>query len=909
MGVGYAIAFDACNAGDVGLVGGKGANLGKLTAGGFLVPPGFTVSTEAYQRFLSENSLHGQIAELVGSMNFAAGPTVDDAAAKIRELIGRAPFPEAVISDIEAGYRGIGIGQRVAVRSSGTAEDLEDTSFAGQHDSYLHIRGLDNVLDAVKRCWASLWASRAVTYRQHKGMGHEAGIAVVVQRMVDAEVAGVMFTANPLTAITDEIGINASWGLGEAVVSGLVTPDAYILELRTLRVKEKALGAKEMRVRLDDDAGQGTIAESVPQPERDVFALSDAQVTELGDLGRRVMAHYGGFPQDIEWALSGGKFYLLQARPITGVDFSWDELVDDWSTWNAETVPDDTVWSRVSADDGWTGAVTPLFYSIRGEAANVGHRFSHSLYGFRDLAAMPQRRYYRGGLYGNTRVDGEFVARIAPPALRPLLLAYTSPFDRDRVLNAPYSYARLAYILARIHLLAPRQGVTRWMKVLEDYVDNRRVEAAGKTDEELRLLSDEELLDYTEDRVDYERTYIKDAGYIGAMLYITMASKLLEHLVAAWYDGDKPGLFIDLVTGTNAQTFSVREALELWHLAGEIRSSDQLKSLFDTHSGADFFAELPKSAAGRAFLTRYQAFARDYAYRGHSDRDIYFPRRAEDGAAIDYRLLSAFLSVDASHDPAAIEEAALHKKAAAFEEMVTNLRKQRHGFLKVRIFKLLNAYNQRWLIIRDDQRGFIDISTFTYKRCFRELNRRLMERGVFDEDRDFYFLSRSELYEVARGQADMALAKAKIAGRKKNFDLVHAKQVQNPLYLQFNRPVQLGAEAGDGINFKGVPTSGGVITGPARLVKSLEEIGRVRQGDIMVCNSTDPGWTPVFLMIAGAVFETGGVYAHCSLLAREYGIPAVQLPGALQKIPDGATIAIDGHAGTVTIVEVPAAVA
>jgi rifampicin phosphotransferase len=901
----YAIPFDAAEATDFCLVGGKAANLGKLTAGGFVVPPGFSVSTEAYHAFLDANQLTGTLSDIVAAIDFDVIAIVEDAAGTIRDLILSAPIPPAIVADVEAAYRRIGPERRVAVRSSGTAEDLDDTSFAGQHDTFLHVRGLEGLFDALRRCWASLWAARAITYRRHKGFGHDVGIAVVIQRMVEPDVAGVMFTANPLTLVTDEIGINASWGLGEAVVSGMVTPDAYVLDLRTLRVKESSLGSKEMRVRLDDAAGHGVVKEPVPPSERDKFALSNAQVAELGDLGRRVMAHYGGFPQDIEWALSDGTFHLLQARPITGVHFSWDELVDDWSDWDVDLCPDDVVWSRVSADDGWTGAVTPLFYSIRGEASHVAHRYCQSLYGFDDLAAMPHRRYYRGGLYGNTRVDGEFVARIAPPALRPLLLAYTSPLERDRILAAPYRYADLVRMLARIHLLSSKSGMTRWMEVLEDYVDNRHIEAAGKTDEELRLLSDEQLIDYTEDRVDYERQYVREPGYIGAQLYMTFASKLLEHLVNNWYDGDRPGIFIDLVTGSIKQTYSVRESLDLWKLAGEIRSLPSLKALFEASSDGDFFTEVAKHEWGRAFLEKYQRFAEDYAHRGHSDRDIYFARRAEDGAAIDYRLLKAFLSVDASHDPATIEKAAARKKAAAYEEMVENLRKQAFGFLKVEIFRILNDYNQRWLVIRDDQRGFIDISTFTYKRCFLELNRRLMARGIFDEDRDFYFLSRTELYAVARGLADMPLTKAKVAGRKRNFDLIHTKQAQNPLYLQFNRPLDLAADQGDGIHFKGVPTSGGVVTGPVRLVKRLEEIGLVRQGDIMVCNSTDPGWTPVFLMIAGAVFETGGVYAHCSLLSREYGIPAVQLPGALRSIPDGAMVTIDGHAGTITVVDAP----
>jgi pyruvate,water dikinase len=896
------VQFDDSGAVDLALVGGKGANLGRLTRAGFRVPPGFTVSTAGYWAFLDQTGLAENVSGLVGSIDFDDPGSVEKITAEIRGLMHAADCPGIVADDLATAYRGLGTETRVAVRSSGTAEDLDDASFAGQHDTYLHVQGLESVVDALKRCWASLWTARAAAYRHHKCFDEEGiGIAVVVQKMVDAEVSGVMFTANPITVVTNEIAINASWGLGEAVVSGMVTPDAYILDLETLRLKDKRLGTKELCVRLDEEAGHGTVTESVPASEREVFSLADDRVAELGELGRRVMASYDDLPQDIEWALADDVFYLLQARPVTGAPFSWDETIGDW-----ESAPsaEDTLWSRVLSDDGWTGAVSPLFYSCRGLAYARGCRMTWQLMGNEDVARLNYMRYYRATVYWNTDIDKAFVTKVVPPRLRPMALSLVSPFDHDEILKAPYSYLDLMRILARVQGLAPQYGVNRWVKTQQDYIDNRREEAAGKPDAELRLFSDEALIAYTEGRIDFEARYVQDL-YVGYFLHWQLAARLLAEVVAAWYDGDNATVLLDLLTGTERQTFTVKENLELWNLSRELRASQELAELFRSSQPAEFFARLPESEAGRVFLAQYEPFLQTYGHRGHSDRDLFFTRRAED-PAVDYRLIGAFLNVDDSVDPAAIEAVALRRKQVAFDEIVTNLKKKPLGMLKAEIFKILNAYNQRLLIGRDDERGFVDISTYTIKRCFLEISRRLTERGVFEDQSDVFFLSKEELYDVARGRANMPLSRAKISGRRHNFNLVNTKERQSPTYLQHHRPLEVATGTDeDATILSGVPTSGGLITATARIVRSLEEISRVRQGEIMVCNSTDPGWTPVFLLLAGAVFETGGALAHCSCISREYGIPAVQVIGALHRIPDGATITLNGNTGVVTIVDAP----
>jgi pyruvate,water dikinase len=892
------VRFDSPGGSDAAFVGGKGANLGILARAGFPVPGGFTVTTAAYTQFLTAGGLAETVQAIVAQIDFADATAVEKRSAEIRALLEGTAMPADIATAIRSGYAELGERTRVAVRSSGTAEDLEGASFAGQHDTYLHIRGAEEVIDAVKRCWASLWTARATAYREHKGFAQdEVGIAVVVQTMVDAEVAGVMFTANPIAGLTSEIGINASWGLGESVVSGLVTPDAFTLDVKTLAVKDQTLGTKEQRIRLDDAAGAGTIHEDVPQAERDSYCLTGAQLAELGELGQRVMAHYDGLPQDTEWALADGTFHLLQSRPVTGSILSWDEEVGaEW-----QHVPDDptAVWSRAMSDDGWTGPVTPLFFSIRGRAFHDWALFANPVYGMPELSRSRFMKYYRGTVYWTTEFFDEQVSRLVPAKSRPALLANGNPLRQEEVLNAPNSYLALAKVLARVQLLEPKHGVTGWVKVQDNYIYNRRAEAAGKPDEEIRGLSDQALMGYIDERVKWEVDYIVDIC-TGYMLHWIAAGTLLANLVTKCYNGSKPGVLMDLLTGTEGTTVTAVENLALWNMSRTIYNSPELTALFRTHPGAEFFARLDDSEEGRAFKATYDEFVDEHGPRGHADRDIYFIRRVED-PAVDYRVLDAFLNVDPGHDPEALEEAARARKRAAAAEIEANLRAQPLGFLKAEIFRAINAYNQKLMTERDNQRGYVDIVTFAYKRPLKELNRRIMERGLLDSDRDFYFLTKAELYDVVTGRANMALARAKIAGRKHNFDLVNTKERTNPMYLQDSRELMIGAEDGDGL--RGLPTSAGVATGTARVVKSLEEIGRVRQGEIMVCNSTDPGWTPVFLLLAGAVFETGGAFAHCSCISREYGIPAIQVPGALHKIPDGATITIDGNTGAITVHE------
>jgi len=308
----HTIPFQQLTKNDILTAGGKGANLGEMIMADFPIPPGFVLTTEAYDVFVNENGLRQQILNLATKVTTDDSGSSEDASSAIRRLFLDAEVPEAIQVDLFTAYTDLTkeAEAAVAVRSSATAEDLPQASFAGQQETFLNVRGAEALLEAVKECWSSLWTARALAYREHMGIDHEeVAMAVVVQVMAPAEVSGILFTANPTTGARDELVVNASFGLGEAIVSGLVTPDSYMLNREHMTVKETALGTKEVMIVSADE--QRTVAQSVPEARREQSALSDVLLAELAGLGVRVEELFGGVPQDIEWVVVEGRSWLL----------------------------------------------------------------------------------------------------------------------------------------------------------------------------------------------------------------------------------------------------------------------------------------------------------------------------------------------------------------------------------------------------------------------------------------------------------------------------------------------------------------------------------------------------------------------------------------------------------------------
>jgi rifampicin phosphotransferase len=887
------IWFDDTEATQSELTGGKGVNLAHLTAAGFRVPPGFIISTDAYAAFVA--GLQADIGRTLSTLDFADPGAVEQATAQIRRLIQDAEPPEQLVADIAQAYDALGAGF-VAVRSSGTAEDLAGASFAGLHDTFLDIHGRQELVTAVKRCWASMWTARATAYRHDKGFDHsEARIAVVVQTMVESEVAGVLFTGNPLTTATDEFVVNASWGLGEAVVSGLVNPDQFVVSAADGRVLDNHLGSKEIRFVRDPDSQSGTVERQVDPADRTALCLTDEHIGALADLGRRVLDYYDGIPQDIEWAHADGLFYLLQSRPITGVDYSWDADVDSWQTHEFER---DTVWTRAWADSNWTGAKTPMFYSLRAYSMTHGETATNQRRGLERAAARPYLRYYKAEVYYNCDLDREVVVATTPKAFRPLLpdLNFVPPAWQHDVLDAEFNALDWLRMQARIALLGGEHAPHNCMNACRAYIADTSWHPSNLPD--LTALPDSELRRMIDRFNESEAKYCDDVWFL-FLQHARDALCLLPILLQKWYPND-PLIVHDLLAGNTSPSRTLMDNAGLWRLAERIRGSSALRGTFDDHVGADFFSALEEFDEGRAFLDEYAEFLRDSGFRGHADRDIIFPRRVED-PMIDYRNFQTLLSVQHPIDPEEREAEVNARREAAITRVATALQQQPWGSVKADVFRMLIAYIHEFIVLRDNQRWSLDRLTLSTKRVLEELAARARGRGLLVGDKDHYFLSKDEFYELLDGRARPPLVEAKIGARRRNWELNENKVANLPLFMQHGRPADLGGVDESADPLQGVPTSRGSVTGIARIVRTQREIGTVASGEILVCNSTDPGWTPVFMVVKGVVTETGGMLSHASCLSREYGLPSVQIAQAMQLIPNGATITVHGDTGRVVV--------
>ncbi|MGH7963360.1 MAG: PEP-utilizing enzyme, partial [Candidatus Binatia bacterium] len=563
----------------------------------------------------------------------------------------------------------------------------------------------------------------------------------------------------------------------------------------------------------------------------------------------------------------------------------------------------DEIWSRNFPEEMWTGAITPLMFSWRCWGLNQCHSVGVHAFGYPELDYTTRRLwiYHKGASYYNCKADLDLIKTAVPPPLRAAMLEKIPKAWHEEALNAPFDWGRYLESFQRIENNRPDIGYNWWKAIRDDYIesDEYRAKTRPRTQDELRAMSDEKLKQHLAALIRIEvGSY--DPPWNGLLYYMRDALGWMGWIITNWYDGDRANVFMDLVTGTRNPTVTTEDNYSVWALAEAIRTTPELRSLFDKYPDTRFLDHLDRCRNGVEFQAIYAKHITERGHRGHADRDIYFTRRAE-GPMVDIQLLKALMGTP---DPRIQERKMAAKLEETIQHVYDNLAKQEWGIFKAQLFKVLCDFAHHSIEYRDNEREVMDWSTFAIKRGFLEVSCRICEKGLFDSDRDFYFLTMEELYDVLDGKANMALTKAKIAARMKNFDKVNTKEIHPSHYLQCGLPADIDAPTvqGKGV-MRGKTTSVGKVTGTARVVRELAHIGRVQKGEILIVHATDPGWTPVFMVITGIVLETGGLISHGALLAREYGLPGVQIPGALELIPDGATITLDGDAGMVIIHE------
>ena len=630
----------------------------------------------------------------------------------------------------------------------------------------------------------------------------------------------------------------------------------------------------------------------------------------MTDLGRRVADYYEGLPQDTEWALAAGTFYLLQSRPVTGVDFTWEEDLDLWPE-----LPEDegTIWTRSWADEVWTGAITPLMWSVRGHWMKVACVTNYPIFEMEDLAELRAYTYWHGAAYYNTRSDALIGKYMLPPALREPLLTRLHPSQMEEAMSAPFDLERCIAMILRIEETEPRLGIVGdLIRAVTQRGDGPSVKAGFEArrarvratvfpdEEELRGITDDDLA---------ERIRVANlpfgalGGWSRIFIYTPTIRSLLEGVLKYWYDGDNENAYTELISGLPDRTQQSKDDFDFWKLAEMIRQSETLSALIEEFKDAAFFEELKNHEEGRAFLERYDDFLEMNFYRGHADRDMYYPRRVED-PSIDYDALRQLAGTEGLVSPIEREEKLNERRLAATAEVVANIEKQPMGALKLKIFNFLLERCLKSFAGRDNSRPMSDVVTWNKKVLIKELGQRTIDRGLLEGERDYWFLSLQEIYDLLGGKHSQALARAKVAGRMKGFDRFLSHEEDPPMFLQDGVPMLDGAsEAGNEGVVRGVGTSPGTVTARARIIATQKDISLLEKGDILVCHGTDPGWTLAFSLVSGVVAQTGGAIAHFSCLSREYGIPAVSLPGAMKLIEDGSIITVNGGTGEVQLAQ------
>jgi rifampicin phosphotransferase len=843
--------FDEIGRDDIDEAGGKGANLGELTRAGLPVPSGFVVVTEAYRAYVTEHQLAERIATLAVPTDDQAG--YDDASAQIRALFIN-EVSDSLRAEIAEAYTALGEDTPVAVRSSATAEDLPEASFAGQQDTYLNVRGLEDLLVAVRDCWASLWTARAMAYRTRQGIDPASvSLAVVVQQMVDAEAAGVMFTANPSNGRRNETVISAAWGLGESVVSGSVDTDNIVVRTPDGAVLSNETADKAV---MTIYAEQRTQEVPVPADQRMGPVLSEAETAALAAYGTRIENHFGA-PQDIEWARADGRFWILQSRPITALPEVEAAPPMDW------TVPEPTaMYVRASIVEQLPDPLSPLFADlIDGSVTRSLQALFREILGddvIRDtdvgLPTVNGYAYYRYSRSGMGRLMIK-----SPKAFRELLGGSLSGQARWRTYSHP-----------------------RYRRIVSDW-----------TARSISELSTEELLAGVQQLVDAA------AEYYTAVQTIIPAAATSEVLFTRFYDAvvrtkDDPPAQVFLLGFDSAP---IRSEKSLYDLATWTRSHTELGEPLLSLPPQKFLDEAAGSEdpVWHEWHTRFQAHLAAYGHAVYI-LDFMNPVPADDPVPL-LETVRFFVS-GKGVDPYDRQQRSATRREEATAAVLARL-----DPVRVKAFRRLLHWAQAAAPVREDALADVGLAWPQVRRMIAEIGRRLQRAGVIDEPDDVFWLRRAEIDEGLGSLAEQVEQRKQVwrGQRRATPPQLLPKGGWGDMFRNW-MPAASEEQTGDLI--KGTGASAGTITAPARVLGGPQDFGLMQPGDVLVASITTPAWTSLFAMASGVVTDIGGPLSHSSIVAREYGIPAVLGTAvATRRIRSGQLILVDGDAGTVRLLD------
>ncbi|MFC0031975.1 rifamycin-inactivating phosphotransferase [Micromonospora chaiyaphumensis] len=859
----YVSDFHEVDETQVAVVGGKGAHLGALSRiDGIRVPAGFCVTTDAFRRIVSEAPAIDERLDRLSRLEPDDREAIRTLSAEIRRTIEGIALPDDVAAEISRALARLGERAACAVRSSATAEDLPTASFAGQQDTYLNVVGPAAVLQHVSRCWASLFTERAVTYRQRNGMDHRrVQMAVVVQKMVFPQVAGVLFTADPVTSNRKVASVEASFGLGEALVSGLVNADAYTV--RDGAIVDRTIATK--RLAIHALPGGGTTEQAIDPERQEQPALTDAQVLRLVQLGRRIEAHFGR-PQDIEWCLVDDDFQIVQSRPITTL-FPIPQAGDG----------ENHVYLSVGHQQMMTDAMKPLGFSMW------------------QLTAMAPMHEAGGRLF----VDA--TRALAAPSSRAGLLEMAGkadPLTRD-ALETLIDRGDFIPSLPDQGPAGPRAGgapapIETDPAIVTELIDRSQTALAALR-RDIAAKSGPALFDFLLAAFEEHKRLLGDPQSMQAIMAGMEASWWLNEQLLAWL-GEKNAS--DTLTLSAPHNVTSEMGLALLDVADVIRPHPEVVAFLEKVEDDGFLDELPRLPGGREARDAIRDYLDTYGMRCVGEIDITRPRWSERPTA----LVSLILDNVRNFEPGARTRRFEHGRREAQrkeQEVLERLRALPDGERKAGETKRMIDRVRTFIGYREYPKYAIVSRYFVYKQALLKEAERLVRAGVLREQEDIFYLTFAELHDVVRTEhADDQL----IRRRRDEFRSYQA--LVPPRVLTSEGEGLSGAYRRDDVPdgaLVGLPVSGGIVEGRARVILDVAEAD-LEPGDILVTAFTDPSWSPLFVAVDGLVTEVGGLMTHGAVIAREYGLPAVVgVHDATRLIRDGQRIRLHGTDGYVEI--------
>jgi pyruvate,water dikinase len=836
----FVVPIFSVESSDLEIAGGKGANLGELTQAGFDVPAGFIITTAAYNLVLQKNNFHTHLVETIRSLDTENQHAISKVSQQIQDAFQEISIPQKIKDEILKAHDQLQ-SETVAVRSSATAEDLPEAAFAGQQETFLNVMGEQALMDAVRACWMSLWSERAILYRHRQNVDQTTvKLAVVVQEMVPAEVAGVMFTANPVSGARDELVIDANHGLGEAVVGGMVTPDHFVVNKGSHRIKEQQLGRREIIIR--PKMGGGTEQVTPTQETTHTPVLPLQAIHRLSQLGMNIERHYGT-PQDIEWAwikdkTKTGRFFILQARPMTALPEPLRvrgpmRLIIPMlaEMWPIRPYPLDMTT--------FTGAV---------ERA-IGN-FLITMIG--KSAPKPDEMFLEE--------DG-VVLQFKLPQVHPspsilfmpwITIWRTRHYDPARWESDPM----IAELITKAGAIEQRDPESlTWAQNIETL---------------------HEALALIPSAMELRERYFPQAllGLAGLRILLGLA----RH-------GDHFGI---LVSGVKTKTTETNQVLE--DLATEIRTNPTLQNVFQRTEASQLQVELITSEVGQAFLKRFESFLDQY---GHRETTLTTSQPAwRDQPDLVFEILRVLARTEPQQPDSYFAWQRTRDEVLAHSILGTRL--LRKPFLKA----LANA--RCFFQIREDTHFYATLMQPTIRRVSLELGTRLVQARALDHAEEVFHLRLDELEAFGRqwppSEKTIMQIRDIVARRKAKRESLANKPMIDPRLLSMASQVQ----AEENVLLSGTSGSPGVARGPAKIIHDISEFGKLKAGDVLVAPVTNPAWTPLFQRAVAVVVDTGGAASHAAIVAREYGIPAIMgTINGTTELKDGQWIQVNGSRGLV----------